>query len=177
MLVLTAGFCSTVLWVSVFGWSLQAQTVKHLPTTRETRVRSLGWEYPQEKEIATHSSTLAWKIPWMEEPGRLQSMGSQRIRHDWATSLSLTSVQGSSLTSDLNSLIILRGIDFSVCSGFFLLWGWKWCFQALYMQNQKSELFFGFILVIAFYFLRWKHELLILSLSFLNSTFKFPSKY
>ena len=66
---------------------LVAQTVKRLPTMWETRVRSLGGEYPLEKEIANHFSTLAWKIPWMEEPGRLQSMGSQRVRHDWATSL------------------------------------------------------------------------------------------
>ena len=54
---------------------------------QETWVLSLGWEDPLEKEMATHSSTLAWKMPWMEEPGRLQSMGSQRVRHDWATSL------------------------------------------------------------------------------------------
>ena len=54
-----------------------AQTVKHLPAVRETRVRSLGWEDPLEKEMATYSSTLAWKIAWTEEPGRLQSMGSQ----------------------------------------------------------------------------------------------------
>ena len=54
-----------------------AQTVKHLPTMWETWVQSLGWEDPLEKEIATHSSTLAWKMPWTEEPGRLQSMGSQ----------------------------------------------------------------------------------------------------
>ena len=47
-----------------------------------TRVQSLGWEDPLEKEMATHSSTLAWKIPWIEEPGGLQSMGSQRVRHD-----------------------------------------------------------------------------------------------
>ena len=67
--------------------SLVAQMVKRLPTMRETQVRSLGWEDPLEKEMATHSSTLAWKIPWMEERGRLQSMGLQRIRHDWATSL------------------------------------------------------------------------------------------
>ena len=67
---------------------LVAQTVKHLPTMRETQVWSLGWEDPLEKEMATHSSTLAWKIPWTEEPGRLQSMGSQRVQHDWATSLS-----------------------------------------------------------------------------------------
>ena len=69
------------------GASLVAQMVKHLPAVRETRVRSLGWEDPLEKEMATHSSTLAWKIPWTEEPGRLQSMGSQRVAHDWTTSL------------------------------------------------------------------------------------------
>ena len=56
--------------------------VKRLPIMRETWVQSLGWEDPLEKEMATHSSTLAWKIPWMEEPGRLQSMGSQRVGHD-----------------------------------------------------------------------------------------------
>ena len=65
-----------------FGASLVAQMVKHLPAMRETQVRSLGQEDPLEKEMATHSSTLAWKIPWMEEPGRLQSMGLQRVRHD-----------------------------------------------------------------------------------------------
>ena len=59
-----------------------AQTVKRLPEVQETRVPSLGWEDPLEKEMATHSSTLAWKIPWTEEPGRLQSMGSQRVGHD-----------------------------------------------------------------------------------------------
>ena len=59
-----------------------AQTVKHLPTMRETQVQSLGQEDLLEKELATHSSTLARKIPWMEEPGRLQSMGSQRVGHD-----------------------------------------------------------------------------------------------
>ena len=64
--------------------------VKHLPTMWETRVWSLGWEDLLEKEMATHSSTLAWRIPWTEETGRLQSMGSQRVRHDWVTSLSLS---------------------------------------------------------------------------------------
>ena len=62
--------------------SLVAQTVKCLPAVQETWVQSLGWEDSLEKEMATHSSTLAWKIPWTEEPGRLQSMGSQRVRHD-----------------------------------------------------------------------------------------------
>ena len=62
--------------------SLVGQRLKHLPAMRETQVQSLGWEDPLEKEMATHSSTLAWRIPWWEEPGRLQSMGSQRVGHD-----------------------------------------------------------------------------------------------
>ena len=62
--------------------SLVAQMVKHLPTMWETWVQSLGQEDPLEKEMANHSSTLAWKIPWTEEPGRLQSMGSQRVGHN-----------------------------------------------------------------------------------------------
>ena len=62
--------------------SLVAQTVKRLPAMRETQVRSLGREDPLEKEMAIHSGTLAWKIPWTEEPDRLQSMGSQRVGHD-----------------------------------------------------------------------------------------------
>ena len=66
--------------------------MKHLPAMRETRVRSLGWEDPLEKEMATHSSILAWRIPWTEEPGWLQSTGSQRVGHDWAISLHFTSL-------------------------------------------------------------------------------------
>ena len=62
--------------------SLVAQMVKCLSTMQETRVRTLGWEDPLEKEMAIHFSTIAWKIPWTEEPGRLQSMGSQRVTHD-----------------------------------------------------------------------------------------------
>ena len=61
--------------------------VKRLPVMWLTWVRSLGQEDPLEEEMATHSSTLAWKIPWMEEPGGLQSLGSQRVGHDSATSL------------------------------------------------------------------------------------------
>ena len=65
--------------------SLVAQMVQNPPTMQETWVRSLGWEDPLEKGTATHSSILAWRIPWTEEPGRLQSMGSQRVRQDLAT--------------------------------------------------------------------------------------------
>ena len=64
---------------------LVAQTVKNLPAMQETGVWSLGQEDPLEKEMVTHSSVLAWRILWTEKPGRLQSMGSQRVRHDWAT--------------------------------------------------------------------------------------------
>ena len=84
------GYCR--IWISSYGliaqplyesWtSLVAQTVKHLSMMRETWVQSLGWEDPLEKEMAIHFSTIAWKIPWTEEPGRLQSMGSQRVGHD-----------------------------------------------------------------------------------------------
>ena len=71
-------------------FSLVVQRVKRLPAVRETRVQPLGWEDALGKEMATHSSILAWRIPWTEEPGRLQSTGSQRVGHDRATSLSLS---------------------------------------------------------------------------------------
>ena len=62
--------------------SLVAQRVKNPPAMQETEVRSLGWEDLLEKEMATHSSILAWRVPWTGEPGRLQSMGSQRVGHN-----------------------------------------------------------------------------------------------
>ena len=67
----------TEIWVS-----LVAQMIKNLPVMQETWVRSLGQEVPLEKEMVTHSSILAWRIPWTEELGKLQSMGLQRVRHD-----------------------------------------------------------------------------------------------
>ena len=69
------------------------QMVKHLPTMWEAQLRSLGWEDPLEKEMETHSSILAWKIPWTEESGRLQSMGLPRVGHDWVTWLSSYSIK------------------------------------------------------------------------------------
>ena len=72
-------------WLSATLWtSLVAQRVKCLPTMWETWIRSLGWEDPLEKEMATHSSTLAWKIPRTGEPGGLPSLGSHRVRHGWS---------------------------------------------------------------------------------------------
>ena len=66
----------------IYAYILMAQRLKRLPAMRETRVRSLGWEDPLEKEMATHSGILAWRTPWREEPGRLQSKGLQRVEHD-----------------------------------------------------------------------------------------------
>ena len=70
-------FLTQKMWAS-----LVAQMVKNLPAMQETQVLSLGWEDPLEKEMATHSSILAWRIPWTEKPGGLQSMGLQRLRHN-----------------------------------------------------------------------------------------------
>ena len=70
--------------------SLVAQRLKHLPPMWEIQVQSLGREDPLEKEMVTHSSILAWRIQWTEKPGGLQSTGWQRVRYNWATSLSLS---------------------------------------------------------------------------------------
>ena len=88
MQIHTHNLVLTIYWAAILLYSLVGETVKRLPAMRETRVRFLGWEDPLEKEMAIHSSTLAWKIPWMEEPDRLQYMGSQRVGHNWATPLS-----------------------------------------------------------------------------------------
>ena len=100
-----------------------AQTVKRLPIMQETRVRSLGQKETLEKEMATHSSTLAWKIPRMEEPGRQQSMGLQRVRHDWVTSLHFTGnwedIRGNFI-GRWKCLISWQGFGLHSCIFFFL---------------------------------------------------------
>ena len=74
------------VWVCDCVWvSLVAQTIKNLPAMQETQVQSLGREDPPEMGMETHLSILAWRIPWTEEPGGLQSMGLQRVLHDWVT--------------------------------------------------------------------------------------------
>ena len=144
--------------------SLVAQMVKHLPAVQETWVWSLGWEDPLEKEMATHSNTLAWKIPWAEEPGGLQSMGSRRVRQDWATSLSLSPWHWflwrfllmnfcsgelwfpvftclSLQPMDLRSIV-----DFSVYSAFTCSWdGTAFCmFLICRIRSQKFKMLFFF---------------------------------
>ena len=109
------------------GLKLNIQRVKHLPAMRETWVWSLGWEDPLEKEMATHSSILAWRIPWTEEPGRLQSTGSQRVGHGWVTSLSFSSFF-TSVWDECNCAVVWAffGIAF--------LWDWNenWPFPVLW---------------------------------------------
>ena len=76
-------------FIMLSPWSLVAQRLKRLPPSRETQVRSLGREDPLEKEMEIHSSILAWRVPWTEKPSRLQSMGSQRVGHDFTFTFSM----------------------------------------------------------------------------------------
>ena len=113
-----------------------AQRLKHLPAMRENWDRSLGREDPLEKEMAIHSSILAWRIPWTEEPGGLQSMGSQRVGHDWATSLSLSRDNGlyqtraSRRLSSLSSQLLL------------FPWGCGGCFELFLLSVSLSHIRF-----------------------------------
>ena len=93
-------------WILTFSFNyalLVAQMVKNLPAVRETQVQFLSQEDPLEKGMATQSSILAWRIPWTEEPGGLQSTGSQRVEHDWATN--------ATTTINLNSHVASGSID------------------------------------------------------------------
>ena len=94
-----------ISYIPLLSSSLVAQRLKHLPGMRETQVRSLGWEDPLEKEMATHSSTLAWRIPWREEPGRLQSTGSQS--RTWLSDFTHPYYQSCTLLDSEFSLFLL----------------------------------------------------------------------
>ena len=104
-----------------------AQTVKNLPAMQETRVQSLGQENPLKKGMATHSCILAWRIPWTEEFGGLQSMRSQRVRHDWAAkhthiyrfSLWNQTILNTNVTNSTHTQITVH--DLSLCSFIFYL--------------------------------------------------------
>ena len=106
-----------LLHSSLCDSSLVAQMVKHLPTMWETQVRSLSRKDPLEKDLSTHSSILAWRIPWTEEPGKLQSMGSQRVRHDWVTSLSffLYRILAQFYPCDSGQWLLLPGPQYLAC--------------------------------------------------------------
>ena len=97
-------FKEKIIWIlEKTGASLVAQMVKNLPAMQNIWVLSLGWDDPLEKEMATHSSILVWRIPWTEEPGGLQSMGLQRVGHDWATNTHLENILENQWTKHLIS--------------------------------------------------------------------------
>ena len=108
--------------------SLVAQRLKCLPPTRETQVRSLGWEDPLEKEMAIHSSILAWRIPWTEKPSRLQSTGSQRVGHDWAASPYLLFFSQLFVRPQTTTL--------PLCTSF--SWGWSWSLPPVQCHEPPS---------------------------------------
>ena len=95
-------------WLAVRALGILAQMVKNPPVMQETLVQSLGQEVPWEKGMATHSSVLAWKIPWTEEPGGLQPMGSQRVRHNWVTNPFIFSICLQLQVNDLGKLPITK---------------------------------------------------------------------
>ena len=91
---------------------LVAQVVKNLPAVQETLVRFLAWEVPLEKELATHSAILAWRIPWTEESGRLQSMGSHRVGHDWSDLACMhDGSDGTESTCSVGDLGLIPGLE------------------------------------------------------------------
>ena len=105
-----------VYWIHLnLGRSIlnNGSAIKNLPAKQEmqeTRVRSLGWEDPLEEGMATHSGLFAWEIPWAEEPGRLQSMGSQRVRHDWACKHTCVCVRVRMRTRTHTSWVIIYSV-------------------------------------------------------------------
>ena len=101
-------------------WSV-IQTVKKLPAIQETQVQSLGGEDALEKGMATHSWILSWRIPWTEEPGRLQSRGSQRVGQDWATNTF------TSLSSSLEQRSLTGGVEGNVGLDLYLVWWLEMC--------------------------------------------------
>ena len=117
---------------------LVAQTVKNLPATQETWVWSLGLEDPLKKGVATHYSILAWRMPWTEEPGGLQSMGSQRVGHDWVTNIS-KSRRHAGYILYFYCLLTWLGLDTIRCYGH--LWHympWRSVFQKIFPTEPQS---------------------------------------
>ena len=141
--------------------SLVTQMVKHLSIMWETWVRSLGREDPLEKEMAIHPSTIAWKIPWTEEPGRLQSMGSPRVGHDWATSLSFS----------------LRNLHTVLHSGYINLHPHQQCKRAPFSPHPLQHLLFvvfgGFLIMAILTSMKWYLIVALISLIMSNVKYLF----
>ena len=120
-----------VLWGSLPRASLVAQTIKNLPAMEETQVWSLSWEDLLEKGTATHSSILTQRIPWTEDPGGLQTTGSQRSRSDWAINTCLTHVIGQKVDGSCYKQPGACGLKGSQLQGFFFFLAWSSSWQAL----------------------------------------------
>ena len=109
--------------------SLVAQTVKNLPAMQETQIQYLGREDPLEKEMATHSSTLAWRILQREEPGGLQSTGSQKVRHDWVTNIFTVTLSVLSLVSLYLKISGKKILNTCICVSLRIPMGWMHCWR------------------------------------------------
>ena len=119
--------------------------VRNLPAMKEIQVQSPGWKDPLEEEMATHSSILAWRIPWTEQPGGLQSMGSQRVRHDWAanTSTFIYMCVCVCVHCSLLTLTLSPGFYFS-CACMLSCFNHVWLFVTLWTVAHQAALSIGF---------------------------------
>ena len=141
--VLKSGYCKPFFRMQalMLKWaSLRVQTVKNLPATWNTWVWFLDWEDPLEKEMATHSSILAWEISWTVEPGRLQSMGLQRVGHDWVTKHTAQCLINSCHLQSTWSRSCCLQVNITLCGNLFLDTGCesvknsKWSVAVLHFQ-------------------------------------------
>ena len=146
-----------------------AQRVKYMPWMQETWVWSLGWEDPLEKEMANHSFILAWRIPWTEEPGRLQFMGSQRVRHDWVKFTHIRSTGQSCgtepLTCGIWCYLHVHGVRIEL-NGRTSIWYQSivwWCRKTLSKWNWVDQNFYhGYV---SFYLsINWLTGILVISI-------------
>ena len=119
------------IYINIDWASLVAQMVKNPPAMRETWAQSLGWEDPLEESMATHSSILAWRIPWTEEPDGLQSMESQRVRHSWVTKHTLLLI--------IYNNNFMYNIQYYIHYTFYYILYFVYCM--LYMQIYTMQLF------------------------------------
>ena len=150
-------------WATELNWldiraSLGAQTVKNLRAMRETWVWSLGREDPLEEEMATHPSILVWRIPWTEEPGRLESMGSQRVRHD-LVSCACTHTHARTLDIEYGSLCYTVGPRlFVLCVVACIFFYLRWYLLDSFLKYTSSGLKVSFELSVALFSIFWLLE-------------------
>ena len=136
------------MWYDISGASLVAQSFKNLPTVQETQVPSLGWDDLLEKGMATRSRILAWEIPWTEESGGLQSIGSQRVRHDWSN---LAHLHTNAMWKRCGGLWVLRTYGWVFSS--VLLWAGTSCVCITKLVNVLNIPIFVILWVYVIFFL------------------------